>query len=108
MPSRRHRSAKVSFLALPRTHTDYHLTMTSRHNRWQARWQIDSAAGLAVHETGLRVRLLEGRGVAENADEVALALALQHGTHNAPAMVQRLVREGTQLLIDPHSRGWRH
>jgi hypothetical protein len=86
----------------------YHLPMNSKHRRWQARWQIDVATGLAVHETGLRVRLAEGRGVAENAAEVALALVPQHGAHNAPAMVQRLVREGAQLLVDPQSRGWRN
>jgi hypothetical protein len=81
--------------------------MTSKHHRWQARWQIDQTAGIATHETGLRVRWQEGGGVAENAEEIALSLVPQHGTHNAPAMVQRLVREGAQLLINPHSRGWR-
>jgi hypothetical protein len=86
----------------------YHLRMNSKHRRWQSRWQIDIASGLAVHETGLRVRLAEGGGAAENAEEVARALEPQHGPHNAPAMVQRLVREGAQLLVDPQSRGWRH
>ncbi len=82
--------------------------MSSRHRQWQARWQIDASAGLAVHETGLRVRLTEGHGTAENAEAVVQALVPQHGPHNAPAMVQRLVREGAQLLVDPYSRGWRH
>ena len=81
--------------------------MTTHHHRWQARWQIDQTQGVATHDSGLRVRLEGGRGAAENADAVALALVPKHGAHNAPAMVQRLVREGAQLLIDPHSRGWR-
>ncbi len=74
---------------------------------WQARWQVDQKDNVAVHDTGLRVRLKDGLGAAENADEVVQSFAPVHGRHNAPAMVQRLVREGTQLLIDPNSRGWR-
>lgn len=81
--------------------------MSPKPSLWQARWEIDQAEGLAVHDSGLRVRLLDGKGVAENADEIAASLVPQHGAHNAPAMVQRLVREGAQLLIDPYSRGWR-
>ena len=63
--------------------------------------------GLAVHDSGLRVRLQDGQGAAENAAEVAESYIPAHGPHNAPAMVQRLVREGAQLLIDPFARGWR-
>jgi hypothetical protein len=81
--------------------------MSTKHALWQARWDIDEAEGLALHECGLRVRLQDGQGVAENADEIIASLVPQHGAHNAPAMVQRLVREGAQLLIDPFSRGWR-
>ena len=81
--------------------------MSSKHHRWQARWQLDPAQGVAVHDCGLRVRLQDGRGMAENDSDIVLALTAEHGAHNAPAMVQRLVREGAQLLIDPHSRGWR-
>ena len=55
----------------------------------------------------LRVRLQDGVGAAENAAEVEQSLVPQHGAHNAPAMVRRLVREGAQLLIDPTARGWR-
>ena len=61
-----------------------------------------------MHETGLRGQLTGCNGTAENAEAVVQALVPQHGPHNAPAMVQRLVREGAQLLVDPHSRGWRH
>ena len=85
----------------------YDTGMTSKHFRWQASWEIDQGEGVARHDTGLRVRLQDGRGEAENAEEVIRSLVPKHGAHNAPAMVQRLVREGTQLLIDPHSRGWR-
>ncbi|MDE2370798.1 MAG: hypothetical protein KGN16_17650 [Burkholderiales bacterium] len=38
---------------------------------------------------------------------MAQSLADEHGAHNAGAMVQRLVREGAQLRIDPQARGWR-
>jgi len=81
--------------------------MSTKHALWQARWDTDETEGLAVHDTGLRVRLEDGVGVAENADEVIASFVPKHGAHNAPAMVQRLVREGAQLLIDPFSRGWR-
>jgi hypothetical protein len=81
--------------------------MASKSSLWQTYWQIDPVANLAVHDSGLRVRLQDGKGVAENADAVAETFVPQHGAHNAPAMVQRLVREGAQLLIDPYSRGWR-
>lgn len=74
---------------------------------WQARWDVDPTTRLAVHDTGLRVRLQDGQGIAENAAEIAEHFIPQHGSHNAPAMVQRLIREGTQLLIDPYARGWR-
>ena len=74
---------------------------------WQANWQIDQLEGLAKHDSGLNVRMNMGRGIAENLPEVVQALEQKHGTHNASAMVQRLVREGEQLLIDPNSRGWR-
>ena len=81
--------------------------MTSKHYRWQALWQIDQDDGMAVHDSGLRVCLKDGSGEAENAGAMVLLLIPDHGEHNAHAMVQRLVREGAQLLIDPHSRGWR-
>lgn len=81
--------------------------MSSKSSLWQARWDIDQAEGVAVHDTGLRARLQDGKGVADNAAEIAEAFIPQHGPHNAPAMVQRLVREGAQLLIDPYARGWR-
>ncbi|WP_418318941.1 hypothetical protein [Piscinibacter sakaiensis] len=81
--------------------------MTSKHNRWQERWDLNQDDGLAVHDSGLRVRLHDGVGVADNAAEIEQALLPQHGPHNAPAMVRRLIREGAQMLIDPTARGWR-
>lgn len=80
---------------------------SSKHARWQARWQIDPGEGTATHDSGLRVRLRDGRGEAANAAEVVQALAAEHGAHNASAMIRRLVREGAQLLVDPYARGWR-
>ena len=85
----------------------YHARMSSTHHRWQSRWQIDEAARTATHEMGLQVRLQDGAGVAINGEEIVLSLVPVHGAHNAPAMVQRLVREGAQMLVDPYSRGWR-
>ena len=81
--------------------------MTAKHHNWQDRWQVDRVDGTATHETGLRVRLTDGAGVALNATEVEAALVPKHGAHNAPAMVARLTREGAQMLIDPYARGWR-
>jgi hypothetical protein len=81
--------------------------MTSKHHRWQERWDLNRVEGVAEHDSGLRVRLQGEMGVAENADEAEQTLAPEHGAHNAAAMVKRLVREGAQLLIDPYARGWR-
>jgi ribosomal protein S18 acetylase RimI-like enzyme len=78
-----------------------------KHVHWQARWQLGEVEGLALHDDGLRVRLIDGVGAADNAAEIEQALAPVHGLHNATAMVKRLVREGAQLLLDPHARGWR-
>lgn len=87
----------------------YDARMTSKHHQWKARWAIDETETLTTHENGLRVRLQDdGLGLAESADEVALLLTPLHGAHNATAMVQRLVREGAQMLIDPYARGWRN
>jgi hypothetical protein len=79
----------------------------TKHHRWQERWDLNQQDGLAVHDSGLRVRLHEGVGLADNAAEVEHSLLAQHGAHNAPAMVRRLTREGAQMLIDPGARGWR-
>ncbi len=80
---------------------------TGSHHLWQARWQLDALAGTALHDCGLRVRLHDGAGIADNGDAIVQTFTAAHGAHNALAMVQRLVREGAQLLVDPHSRGWR-
>lgn len=80
----------------------------SRHSLWQARWEIDSANHVATHDSGLRVRLEDGHPRADNETDVVQLLATAHGDHNARAMVQLLIRQGSQLLIDPYSRGWRN
>ncbi len=80
----------------------------SKHALWQTRWDIDQVGNLAIHDSGLRVRLQEdGTGAAENAAEVIESFVPKHGAHNAQAMVLRLVREGAQLIVDPYARGWR-
>ena len=81
--------------------------MKPTRRTWQDAWTLDSARGLAVHESGLRVRLQAGVGVAENAADIEQVFIAGHGSHNAPAMVRRLTREGGQMLIDPSARGWR-
>ncbi len=81
--------------------------MGSKHSLWQAKWQLDQVEGVATHETGLIVRLEAGIGIAMNQAQTMKAIEPAHGAHNAAAMVQRLTREGEQLLIDPNSRGWR-
>jgi hypothetical protein len=81
--------------------------MSSKPSLWQARWQINQTEALAIQDTGLRVRLEDGKANAENSAEIVESFIPKHGPHNAPSMVQRLVREGAQLLIDPNSRGWR-
>ena len=81
--------------------------MKSKSSLWQAAWILDLNDGLATHDSGLRVRMTSGQGLGENATEMVEAFTPAHGAHNAKAMVQRLIREGEQLLIDPNSRGWR-
>jgi hypothetical protein len=81
--------------------------MNSNRTHWQSRWDVDPMQHVATHESGLKVRVEDGIGKADNATEVEQTLVPTHGAHNAPAMVQRLIREGAQLLIDPFARGWR-
>lgn len=69
----------------------------SKRYKWQARWIVNSERTEAKHETGLIVRLTnEGRSV-HNAEQVRADLAVKNG-HNAAAMVQRLTKEGCDLL----------
>ena len=76
--------------------------MTSKHHKWQVRWHVDRAAGLATHDTGLRVRFHgSAPGTAENAEAVAAELAKTHGPHNTPQMLRRLLREAHDLYAAP-------
>lgn len=72
--------------------------MTSKKYGWQKRWQVDRAAGTAQHETGLHVAAAGGQVRANNAQQVQTVLAEKHG-HNAPEMVQRLLKEARILLV---------
>ncbi len=72
--------------------------MTSKKYGWQKRWQVDRAAGTAQHETGLQVAVAGGQVLANNAQQVQTVLAEKHG-HNAPEMVQRLLKEARILLV---------
>ena len=74
--------------------------MTSKKYGWQKRWQVDRAAGTAHHDTGLQVAAAGGQVRANNAQQVQTVLAEKHG-HNAPEMVQRLLKEARILLVQP-------
>lgn len=74
--------------------------MTSKKYGWQKRWTVDSAAGTAHHDTGLQVAGVGGQVRANNAQQVQQVLAEKHG-HNAPQMVQRLLKEARILLVQP-------
>jgi hypothetical protein len=85
--------------------------MTSKHYRWQLRWQLDLDAATAVHECGLQVHLTRTPGVmltatAVNAEEAVQALAVKHG-HNAPQMLARMLREARQLHAEALAGGSR-
>lgn len=81
--------------------------MTSRHYRWQRNWAVDLGAQTATHTSGLVVRFessaadpraLDGQPV--NADAVLATLLAQHGPHNAPQMVGRLMREAGEIYSE--------
>lgn len=81
--------------------------MTSKHYRWQTRWQLDQRAGIARHDSGLIVRFTAGSssaGQAENAEATLASLAIKNGPHNAPQMLTRLLREAADL----HAEATRH
>lgn len=80
--------------------------MTSKHYRWQTRWQLDQAAGIARHESGLIVSFTAdsgGAGQAENAEATLAALAVKNGPHNAPNMLRRLLNEAAELYANSSS-----
>lgn len=78
--------------------------MTGHSNRWrwQRRWRVYPELMLAEHECGLRVRFSRRGGrlvpTPDNAEEIIAALAPRNGPHNAPIMVQRMVREAEVLM----------
>lgn len=74
--------------------------MTGKHYRWQTAWRLHAGAQLhtATHDSGLEVEFdTAGRASARNAAQVLQTLAVRNGPHNAPRMVQRLIREAEQL-----------
>lgn len=50
------------------------------------------------HDTGLQVAAADGQVRANNAQQVQAVLAEKHG-HNAPEMMQRLLKEARILLV---------
>lgn len=74
--------------------------MTSKHYKWQARWRVDSAAGIATHDSGFTVQWPAEAGQAVkglNVPETLAALAVKNGPHNAPTMLLRLLKEAGLL-----------
>lgn len=74
--------------------------MTSKHYRWQTRWQLDRTAGTATHDCGLVVRFAADTGPdgqPANGLETLAALAVKNGPHNAPNMLRRLLKEAAEL-----------
>jgi len=70
--------------------------------RWHRAWSVDLAAGTATHESGLVVRFTraaddpaawDGAADAASAETVLAALVAEHGPHNAPLRLARLMRE---------------
>ncbi len=81
--------------------------MTGKHYRWQARWQVDTAACEARHDSGLVMRFARAgddahawNGEPVNADETLRALLARHGPHNAPQMLARLAREAGEVYTE--------
>jgi hypothetical protein len=72
--------------------------MKSPRYGWQKRWQVNHTERTAVHDTGLHVQMPGDEPRANNAQQVQQALAVKHG-HNAPVMVQRLLKEARILLV---------
>lgn len=71
--------------------------MQSPRYRWQTRWQLDQAAGIATHDSGLIVRFTGRHAEAVNGDDIQAALAVKNGPHNAPIMLRRLLKEAAEL-----------
>ena len=64
--------------------------------RWQLRWHLDRAARIAMHDTGAVVRIVGRLPIADDPFGIIDGLAVKHG-HNAPEMLQRMLREVRQL-----------
>ena len=73
-------------------------------DRWQLRWHVDRARGVARHDTGAVVFIVNGRPIAEDAQSVIDSLAVKNG-HNAPEMLQRMLREVGRLWSEGRDDG---
>ena len=83
--------------------------MTSRHYKWQTRWTLDIPAGIAVHDSGFIVAFSSGTvGQALNADAILPALTAKNGGHNAPLMIDRMLREARQLHTEAMQENTSH
>lgn len=78
----------------------------SRHYKWQTRWHIDRAVGIATHDTGAVVRIVDGRPIAQDPANIIAGLAVKNG-HNASAMLERMLREVARLWSEGVDHGAR-
>lgn len=80
--------------------------MTGNHYKWQHRWRLDAATSTWHHDTGLAVQCgPTGKAYSLNGPQITTALEPQHGPHNAPAMVRRLLREAERLQAQQPAQG---
>lgn len=80
--------------------------MTGNHYKWQHRWRLDAATSTWHHDTGLAVQCgPTGKAYSLNGPQITTALEPQHGPHNAPAMVRRLLREAERLQAQQPAPG---
>jgi hypothetical protein len=74
--------------------------MTSKHYRWQLAWQVDRAAGLATHDSGLTVQLHPSPHVPGGDAAVRAWLATQTALRDPASQagrLRRLLREAGEL-----------
>jgi hypothetical protein len=76
----------------------------SKHYRWQARWTLDRADGLAKHDSGIAVRMIGAEPEIVDQMNAITELAAKHGGRNAEAMLRRLAREARAVWSVENAR----
>ena len=84
--------------------------MTSKHYRWQLKWALDLKSLEAKHECGFLVRFTRDgerlRMQPANKTQIIAELTVKNGGHNAPRMVERMVREAAELMSEAAGAAW--